>query len=90
MRVPYLVFAAGSFGQRGIGEKLLTELEEAGFFHPPEKTPSMVQNLRAALGRARFTDQEVRTLRGVITALSKGRGKVLEKIARKKDGPQAQ
>jgi tRNA/rRNA methyltransferase len=59
------------------------ELEAAGFFHPPEKTPSMVQNLRAALGRARFTDQEVRTLRGVVTALSRGRGKVLEKLARK-------
>jgi tRNA/rRNA methyltransferase len=44
----------------------------------------MIQNLRSALGKARFTDQEVRTLRGVITALSRGRGKVLEKIAQKK------
>jgi tRNA/rRNA methyltransferase len=43
----------------------------------------MVQNLRSALAKARFTDQEVRTLRGVITALSRGRGRVLEKIARK-------
>jgi tRNA/rRNA methyltransferase len=58
-------------------------LHASGFFHPPEKTPSMVQNLRAALGRASFTDQEVRTLRGVVTALSRGRGKVLEKLARK-------
>jgi tRNA/rRNA methyltransferase len=63
------------------------ELDAAGFFHPPEKTPNMVQNLRAALGRARFTDQEVRTLRGVVTALSRGRGKVLEKMAGRKDGP---
>jgi len=69
----------------GLYEHLERELEAAGFFHPPEKTPNMVQNLRAALGKARFTDQEVRTLRGVVTALSKGRGKVLEKIARKKD-----
>jgi tRNA/rRNA methyltransferase len=68
----------------GFYEHLERELETAGFFHPPEKTPSMVQNLRAALGRARFTDQEVRTLRGVVTALSRGRGKVLEKIARRK------
>jgi tRNA/rRNA methyltransferase len=68
----------------GFYEHLERELDEAGFFHPPEKTPSMVQNLRSALGRARFTDQEVRTLRGVVTALSRGRGKVLEKIARKK------
>lgn len=69
----------------GLYEHLERELETAGFFHPPEKTPSMVQNLRSALGRARFTDQEVRTLRGVVTALSRGRGKVLEKLARKKE-----
>jgi tRNA/rRNA methyltransferase len=68
----------------GLHEHLERELEAAGFFHPPEKTPNMVQNLRAALGRANFTDQEVRTLRGVVTALSRGRGKVLEKIARRK------
>lgn len=68
----------------GLYEHLETELEEAGFFHPPEKKPSMVQNLRAALARARMTDQEVRTFRGVVTALSRGRGKVLEKLARQR------
>src|SRR6202008_823371 len=74
----------------GFYEHLERELDAAGFFHPPEKTPSMVQNLRAALGRARFTDQEVRTFRGVVTALSRGRGKVLEKLARKSsDDPAA-
>ena len=67
----------------GLYGHLERELETAGFFHPPEKTPNMVQNLRSALAKARFTDQEVRTLRGVITALSRGRGRVLEKIARK-------
>ena len=71
----------------GLYQHLERELEVAGFFHPPEKTPNMVQNLRAALGKARFTDQEVRTLRGVVTALSRGRGKVLEKIARTKGKP---
>jgi tRNA/rRNA methyltransferase len=69
----------------GLFEHLERELETSGFFHPPEKTPAMVQNLRAALSRARFTDQEVRTLRGVVTALSRGRGKVLEKLARQKE-----
>ncbi len=68
----------------GFYEHLERELDTAGFFHPPEKTPNMIQNLRSALGKARFTDQEVRTLRGVVTALSRGRGKVLEKIAKKK------
>jgi tRNA/rRNA methyltransferase len=70
----------------GLYEHLERELETAGFFHPPEKTPNMIQNLRSALAKARFTDQEARTFRGVITALSRGRGKVLEKIARKAAG----
>jgi tRNA/rRNA methyltransferase len=65
----------------GLYEHFERELENAGFFHPPEKRPSMVQNLRSALGRASFTDQEVRTFRGVVTALSKGRGRVLAKLA---------
>jgi len=65
----------------GLYEQLESELDEAGFFHPPEKRPSMVRNLRVALGRARMTDQEVRTFRGVVTALSRGRGRVLAKRA---------
>lgn len=68
----------------GLYEHLEGELDRAGFFHPPEKRPSMVQNLRSALGRARFSDQEARTFRGVITALSKGRGRVLAKLAAQK------
>ncbi len=68
----------------GLYEHLETELEAAGFYHPPEKKPSMIRNLRAPLARARLTDQEVRTFRGVVTALSKGRGRVLAKLAEKK------
>jgi tRNA/rRNA methyltransferase len=68
----------------GLYEQLESELDAAGFFHPPEKRPSMIRNLRVALGRARFTDQEARTFRGVVTALSKGRGRVLAKLAAKK------
>jgi tRNA/rRNA methyltransferase len=68
----------------GLYEHFERELDEAGFFHPPEKRPSMVQNLRSALGRASFSDQEVRTFRGVVTALSRGRGRVLAKLAGQK------
>ncbi|MEI9965681.1 MAG: RNA methyltransferase [Caulobacteraceae bacterium] len=68
----------------GLYGQLEGELEASGFFHPPEKTPGMVRNLRAIFARARLSDQEVRTLRGVITALSRGRGRVLEKLARKR------
>ena len=65
----------------GLFEHLEGELEFSGFFHPPEKKPAMLRNLRVALGRARMTDQEVRTFRGVITALTKGRGRVLARLA---------
>ena len=51
------------------------ELERAGYFFPPEKTPLMKDNLRAALIRADWTRQEVQTFRGAIKALALGRGK---------------
>lgn len=70
----------------GLYEQLERALDEAGFFFPPEKRPSMVRNLRVALGRARMTDQEVRTFRGVFTALVKGRGQTLVKLAQKTGG----
>ena len=75
--------------QLGMYEHLERELDAAGFFHPPEKFRSMSQNLRVMLGRSGFTAQEVATFRGVITALSKGRGRVLERLARSLPSPLA-
>lgn len=67
----------------GMYEHLEAELDNGGFFHPPEKKRSMSQNLRVMLGRASFSEQEVATFRGVIHALAKGRGRVLAKLAAK-------
>jgi tRNA/rRNA methyltransferase len=53
---------------------LESELEHGRFFHPPDKAPLMKRNLRALFLRARLTAQEVRTFRGVIKALTIGRG----------------
>lgn len=50
------------------------ELERGRFFHPLDKAPLMKRSLRAMFLRARLTEQEVRTMRGVIKALSIGRG----------------
>jgi tRNA/rRNA methyltransferase len=72
----------------GLYEQLEGELENAGFFHPPEKRASMVRNLRVAFGRAQLSDQEVRTFRGVVAALSKGRGRVLAKLAARRAAAQ--
>ncbi|MDX1486518.1 MAG: RNA methyltransferase [Alphaproteobacteria bacterium] len=58
----------------GLFGHLEAELDRAGFLYPPEKRPRMVRNIRNLFARADLTEQEVRTLRGVIAALAKGRG----------------
>ncbi len=45
-------------------------LSEKGFFGEPQKRPSMVRNLRNLFQRAGCTEQELRTLHGVVTALA--------------------
>ena len=54
-------------------EHLEEELEKGGFLYPPRNRPGMMRNLRDMLHRARLTDQEVRTLRGVIVSLTRGK-----------------
>jgi len=53
----------------GFFERLEGVLQEMGFFHPPEKAPGMRRNLRSLFDRAAPTDQEVRTLHGLLSAL---------------------
>lgn len=49
--------------------RLEAELEAAGFFKSPEMKPVTARNVRTMLMRASFSDQEVRTFQGIITAL---------------------
>jgi tRNA/rRNA methyltransferase len=49
------------------------ELDAGGFFHPPEKRGHTIRNLRNLLTRAGLTEQDVKTLHGVIGALVKVR-----------------
>ena len=58
----------------GLFEHLERELDACGFLRVREKRPIMVRNLRKIFGRAALTDQEVRTLRGVIACLVEARG----------------
>ena len=46
-----------------------TALEESGFLFPPELAPTIKRNLRNLFNRAGLTDQEVRTLHGVVKSL---------------------
>lgn len=56
-------------------EHLEGELDRLGFFNTPHKRPTVVRNLRTMLGRMEATEQEVRTLRGIVATLSQGKGK---------------
>ena len=44
-------------------EHLEGELDDAGFFYPPDKRPVMVRNLRNIFMKADLTEPEARTLR---------------------------
>jgi tRNA/rRNA methyltransferase len=61
----------------GLFEHLERELDAAEFLFPPAKRETMVRNIRAMILRSRLSDQEVRTIRGMIVALvrNKYRGK---------------
>ncbi|MEX2449441.1 MAG: RNA methyltransferase [Rhodospirillales bacterium] len=56
-------------------EHLERELDACGFLRVTEKRPIMVRNIRNIFQRAALTEQEVRTLRGVITGLVSGKRK---------------
>ncbi|CCQ75444.1 RNA methyltransferase [Magnetospira sp. QH-2] len=58
----------------GLFEHLEKELVDVGFLYPPDKAPAMIRNLRNLFQRARLTEQEVRSLRGVIACLRNPKG----------------
>ncbi len=59
----------GFFGQ------LEGELERLGFFNPPHRRATVVDNVRTMFSRMGATEQEVRTLRGIVATLAKGKGR---------------
>ena len=56
----------------GLIGHLESALDEAGYFHVPDRTPATRRTLAQMLVRPDFTSEEVRTLRGVIRALAEG------------------
>ena len=53
----------------GMYGQLDAMLDGAGFFHPPERTPATRRTLRTILTKPGWSSQELRTLRGVLSAL---------------------
>jgi tRNA/rRNA methyltransferase len=56
----------------GLFHHLERELDECGFLFPPEKRQTMVNNIRTMFIRMTPTEQEVRTLRGIVATLRRG------------------
>ncbi len=54
---------------------LVRELDASGFLRNKAKQPGMVRNIRHLFERGEVTEQELRTLHGIITELAHGRGK---------------
>ncbi|MGH7119114.1 MAG: RNA methyltransferase [Acetobacteraceae bacterium] len=54
-------------------DHLLAELDASGFLSNAEKRPGMVRNIRHFFARGEVTAQELATLHGIVTELSRGR-----------------
>lgn len=57
----------------GFLDRLVSELDASGFLEPEKKRANMIRNLRHWFERGEVTEQELRTLHGVVTELSTGR-----------------
>jgi tRNA/rRNA methyltransferase len=55
----------------GFFHHIESELDEAGFFKTAEKKPGMIRNMRNLFARAGLTEQEVRSLRGIVASLTR-------------------
>ncbi|HAH10618.1 MAG TPA: rRNA methyltransferase [Alphaproteobacteria bacterium] len=55
----------------GLFAHLEAELDRVEFLYPPAKRPAMVRNIRNMWHRANLTYQDVQTIRGMITALTR-------------------
>jgi tRNA/rRNA methyltransferase len=58
----------------GMIEQLFEMLHHKGYFVPPERTPVTKRTLRNVITKAAWSAQEIRTMRGVLSTLQRGKG----------------
>ncbi len=63
---------AAHFELEGLIGQVDRELEDAGYFHPPERATTTRHNLRTILSKARWSGREVQAVRGIVRALVNG------------------
>ncbi|MGR9907860.1 hypothetical protein ACUOH5_26715, partial [Escherichia coli] len=56
-------------------QHITEELQSAGFFNPLEKSPNVMRGVETMFARAEMTEQEVRTLRGIVATLVRAKGR---------------
>jgi tRNA/rRNA methyltransferase len=64
---------AGQDELDGMIDHLESMLVKSGYFHPADRMPTVRRTLRSLLTKPAWNSQEVRTLRGVLSALDKPR-----------------
>ena len=62
----------------GMVEQLFSMLENKGYFYPPDRTAVTQATLRNLLTKPGWNSGEVRTMRGVLNTLKKGKGAARE------------
>jgi tRNA/rRNA methyltransferase len=65
----------------GLFTQLESALDETGFLRPPEKRPSMVRSIRNMFHRMGATEQDVRTWRGIVSALTRHKAGQGDKVS---------
>ena len=58
----------------GMIQQYFNMLEEKGYFYPPDRTPVTKATIRNLLTKAAWNSGEVRTMRGMLSVLKKGKG----------------
>ncbi len=59
----------------GLIAQLDSELDAAGYFHPPERTPATQATIRTILTKAQWSSREIKAIRGIVRALAHPRHK---------------
>jgi tRNA/rRNA methyltransferase len=57
----------------GLIGQLEQALEQADYFHPPDRTPATKNTIRTILTKAGWSNREVQAMRGIVRALAGGR-----------------
>jgi tRNA/rRNA methyltransferase len=57
----------------GLIGQLEQALEQADYFHPPDRTPATRNTIRTILTKAGWSNREVQAMRGIVRALAGGR-----------------